>query len=99
MTYAFTYDVPIDAEMYGRIKAGLGPEQPDGLIAHLAWQVDGGLRYVDVWQTKDQYEAFAEGRLHPVVHPLLQEMLGFVPPEPDQTVIDVIDAWTARHPG
>lgn len=37
-------------------------------------------------------------RLHPVVHPLLQEMLGFVPPEPPQTVLDVIDAWTERYP-
>jgi hypothetical protein len=33
-----------------------------------------------------------------VVHPILQEMLGFVPPEPATTVLDVIDAWTDRHP-
>jgi len=25
-------------------------------------------------------------------------MLGFVPPEPAHTVLDVIDAWTERHP-
>jgi hypothetical protein len=25
-------------------------------------------------------------------------MLGFVPPEPTHTVLDVIDAWTDRHP-
>jgi len=25
-------------------------------------------------------------------------MLGFVPPEPAHTVLDVIDAWTDRHP-
>jgi hypothetical protein len=29
----------------------------------------------------------------------LQEMLGFTPPEPSRTVLDVIDAWTSRHPG
>lgn len=98
MTYAFTYDVPINAETYARIKEGLGPERPPGLIAHLAWRTDTGLRYVDVWQSKDQHEAFAEQRLHPVVHPLLQEKLGFVPPEPTPTVLDVIDAWTDRHP-
>ena len=98
MSYAFTYDVPINAETYARIKEGLGPQRPDGLIAHLAWRTDTGLRYVDVWQSKDDYEAFAEQRLHPVVHPLLQEMLGFVPPEPALTVLDVIDAWTERHP-
>jgi hypothetical protein len=90
MTYAFTYDVPISAEIYARIKDGLGPEQPPGLIAHLAWRTDTGLRYVDVWRSKDDHEAFAESRL--------QEMLGFVPPEPATTVLDVIDAWTDRYP-
>ncbi len=98
MTYAITYGVPINAENYARIKDGIGPERPDGLIAHLAWRTDTGLQYVDLWQSKDQCEAFTEERLHPVVHPLLQEMLGFVPPEPPQTVLDVIDAWTERYP-
>jgi len=28
----------------------------------------------------------------------LQELLGFVPPEPAHTVLDVIEAWTDRHP-
>ena len=99
MTYAFTYDVPINAETYARIKDGLGPERPPGLIAHLACRIEGGLRYVDVWQSKDDFEAFAEERLHPVVHALLENALGFVPPEPAHTVLDVIDAWTERHPG
>ncbi len=63
MTYAFAYDVPIDAETYARIKEGLGPERPPGLIAHLAWRTESGLhlawrtesglRYVDVWQSED----------------------------------------------
>ncbi len=98
MTYAYTYDVPINAEIYARIKDGLGPERPAGLIAHLAWRTESGLRYVDVWQSKDDHQVFAETRLHPVVHPILQDMLGFVPPEPAHTVLDVIDAWTTRHP-
>ena len=99
MAFAFTYDVPIDAEIYARIKEGLGTDLPSGLIAHLARRTESGLRYVDVWQSKDDWEAFAENRLHPVVHPVLQDMLGFVPPEPAHTMLDVIDAWTDRHPG
>jgi len=97
MTYAFTYDVPISAEVYARIKEGLGPGLPPGLIAHLACRTDAGLRYIDVWRSKDDWEAFTESRLHPVVHPILEGMLGFVPPEPALTVLDVIDAWTDRH--
>ncbi len=98
MTYAFTYDAPINAETYARIKEGLGPDRPLGLIAHLAWRTDSGLRYLDVWRSRADHEEFAENRLHPVVHPILQDMLGFVPPEPSPTELDVIDAWTDRHP-
>jgi hypothetical protein len=98
VTYAYTYEVPISAEIYARIKQGLGPERPPGLIAHLAWNTEGGLRYVDVWESKDDHDAFTENRLHPVVHHVLQDMLGFVPPEPARTVLDLVDAWTERHP-
>ena len=76
MPYAYTYDVPINAETYARIKGGLGTERPPGMIAHLALGTDAGLRYVDVWQSKDDHQAFAENRLHPVVHPILQEHAG-----------------------
>ena len=98
MTYAFTYDVPITTEIYAYIKEGLGPERPPGLIAHLTLQIKNGLRYIDVWQSKDDFEVFAESRLHPVVHPILEGMLGFVPPEPSHTMLDVVDVWTDRHP-
>ena len=76
----------------------MGQERHPGFIAHLAWRTESGLRYVDVWQSKDDSEAFAAGRLHPVVHPILQQLLGFLPPEPDHVVLDVIDAWTDRNP-
>ena len=71
MTYAFTYEVPITAQIYARIKDGIGPQRPPGLIAHLAYLTDSGLRYVEVWQAKEDWEAFEHDRLHPVVHPLL----------------------------
>lgn len=90
--------MPITTEIYARIKEGLGPERPPGLIAHLTLQIENGLRYIDVWHSKDDFEVFAESRLHPVVHPILEGMLGFVPPEPSHTMLDVVDVWTDRHP-
>ena len=56
--------------------------------------MDRVIRFARAWRSKDDHEAFAENRLHPVVHPILQEMLGFVPPEPAATVLDLsqIDA-------
>jgi hypothetical protein len=97
MTYAFTYEVPITAEIYARIKDGIGPQRPAGLIAHLAHTTESGLRYIEVWQSKDDWAAFEHDRVHPVVHSLLQDMLGFVPPEPPRTVLDLVDAWTTEH--
>jgi len=36
----------------------LGPDRPPGLIAHLAWRIETGLRYRDVWQSKDDHCSF-----------------------------------------
>ena len=99
MTYAFTYEVPITTEIYARIKEDIGPERPAGLIAHLAYRTEQGLRYVEVWQNEADWKAFEHDRVHPAVHPLLKEMLGFVPPEPPRTILDIVDAWTAEHAG
>ena len=95
MAYAFTQDVPIDADTYMRIIDGLGSAPPDGLIVHLAVErAEGGLRYFDVWESEAHWGRFAEERLHPVVHPLLRETFGDqLPPEPEQTPLRVIDAW------
>ncbi|MEZ5273288.1 MAG: hypothetical protein R2694_13445 [Ilumatobacteraceae bacterium] len=97
MTYAFTQDVPIDAAFYERIQAGLGDEVPAGLVTHLAIELDGGgLRYIDVWASKDDWDRFVEERLHPVVHGLLGEVFGdSLPPEPTQHPLRVVHAWTA----
>ncbi len=97
MTYAFSYEVPITTQIYARIKDGIGPQRPSGMIAHLAWRTEQGLRYVEVWQSKGDWEAFEHSRVHPVVRPLLQETLGFIPPEPPRTMLDVVDVWTADH--
>ncbi len=96
MLYAFTQDVPIDTAFYKRVTDALGDDPPKGLIVHLAVErSDGGLRYFDVWETEEDCDRFAEERLHPVVHPLLSEVLGDqVPPEPERTPLPVIHVWT-----
>jgi len=61
MTYAFTYDVPIDEAFYRKIQEGLGPEQPKGLITHIAHRLSqGGLRNIDVWKSKEDAELFTD---------------------------------------
>ncbi len=96
MTYAFTQDVPIDATAYQQIVDGLGSEAPPGLIVHIAMtRPEGGLRYVDVWESEADCDAFAEDRLHPVVHPMLAQVFGEanMPEEPARDALDVIHVW------
>jgi hypothetical protein len=101
MTYAVTNDVGIDVAAYKAINAGVGPEVPEGLIVHLAIKLpEGGLRYIDVWESEEDCQRFEDDRLHPVVHRLVRQRLGLgesdpVPPEPEKiplTVIHVIGA-------
>ena len=95
MTYAFSQDVPIDAAFYKRIIDGVGDEPPKGLIAHIAIdRPEGGLRYIDVWESERDWDRFAEERLHPVVHGLLGEIFGDqLPAEPERASLSVIHVW------
>jgi hypothetical protein len=93
--YAFTQDVPIDAGFYQRIVDRLGPDTPDGLVVHLAVErPEGGLRYIDVWESEEAFGHFVEERLHPVVHGMLREVFGDdLPPEPERTPVSVVHVW------
>lgn len=100
MTYLFTQDVPIDATFYERICDGVGDNPPDGLILHVAVErPDGGLRYIDVWESEELCERFTDDRLHPVVHELLGEVFGDqLPPEPERHTFEVVHMWGAVVP-
>lgn len=95
MAYAFTQDVPINSEIYKKIVDGLGPATAKGLIVHVAIErPEGGLRYIDVWESEADWDRFAEERLHPVVHPVLSELTGGqIPSEPERDVLRVVDVW------
>jgi hypothetical protein len=98
--YTFTQDVPIDATFYQRIAAGLGADPPSGLIVHLAIErPEGGLRYFDLWESKEHCDRFIEERLHPVVHRLLAEVFGDEPPpEPEREPLSVVHVWGTAAP-
>jgi len=95
LVYAFTQDVPIDAAFYRRITDCLGDAPPPGLLMHLAIErPEGGLRYIDIWDTEEACDRFAEQRLHPVVHRLLAEVFGDeLPPEPERVPLEVVHVW------
>jgi hypothetical protein len=90
MVYAWTQDLPIDAEFYGRITDALGAEPMDGLLMHLCVQNPaGGLRYIDVWESKEQCDRAFDERIHPAVDAAFG---GARPPvEPTLEVLQVVE--------
>jgi hypothetical protein len=68
MVYAYTQDVPIGMDVYEKIIAELGPEPLAGSLLHLCVRrADGGLRYIDVWESKQACERAFDERIHPAV--------------------------------
>ncbi|HEY6748130.1 MAG TPA: hypothetical protein VI357_20740 [Mycobacteriales bacterium] len=66
--YAFTQDVPIDETLYQRIIDQLGPEPLAGSLLHLCVRrPDGGLRYIDVWESEEACARAFDERIHPAV--------------------------------
>jgi hypothetical protein len=66
--YVYTQDVPIDLATYERIIDQLGPEPMAGALLHLCVRrPDGGLRYIDVWDSKEACAKAFEDRIHPAV--------------------------------
>jgi hypothetical protein len=50
-----------------RQKVAWEEDVPDGAVFHVAWMGDDGLHVVDVWESEEAFNAFAEQRLMPVV--------------------------------
>jgi hypothetical protein len=68
MVYAFIQDVPIGEELYRKIVDELGPEPLDGSLLHLCVRrPDGGLRYIDVWESEAACAKAFDERIHPAV--------------------------------
>ncbi|MFZ6003361.1 MAG: hypothetical protein ACOYXM_05445 [Actinomycetota bacterium] len=57
---------------------GLTPKGPGpaGAISHFATMTDSGLRVVDVWQTREAFDAFAQEQIGP-----FSAEVGLPPPE------------------
>jgi hypothetical protein len=94
MPYSFMQDVPANEDIYRQIKELLPAEPPRGLIAHIAMTRDGGLRYVDVWESESAWERFRDDDLEPAVGKVLARF--GIPHTHDSVqfeMIDVIDVW------
>jgi len=59
----------IDLGHYDQAREGVRWEEepPEGAIFHVAWMGDDGVHVVDVWESEEAFNKFAEERLMPAV--------------------------------
>ncbi|HVL86043.1 MAG TPA: hypothetical protein VM367_17385 [Pseudonocardia sp.] len=91
MVYAYIQDVPIGPELYEKILQEIGPEPLAGSLLHLCVRrSDGGLRYIDVWESEQACRRAFDERIHPAV----DRAFGGARPETEPVVqrLDVLDA-------
>jgi hypothetical protein len=66
-----TTDFPpgVGTAMYDGVTAAMdiGNDPPEGLLFHWAGEVDGKWTVTDVWEAREAYDRFREGRLLPAV--------------------------------
>ena len=69
MTVVRIQQLSVPYELYEKVqeKVGTDTNPPAGLIVHTIGEVNGGLQIVDVWESEQAAQKFAEERLRPAV--------------------------------
>jgi hypothetical protein len=99
MSYAFSYEVPASEEMYRQVNQAIGAEPPPGLVAHLVVKADGGLRHIEVWDSKDDWDRFHDERVEPALrHVLTAAGFAKMPPDPPLEELALVDVWLGSQP-
>ena len=89
--YAFTQDLPITTDVYDRIMQSIGSEPPAGCVVHAVVRIDGGLRYIDIWESREACDLFLEERVHPVLQAAFSAAGASLPGEPVRNHMDLVD--------
>ena len=95
MPYAFIQDVPANEHVYAEVRARLGDSPPKGLISHVVVPAEGGgLRYIDLWDSAEDWERFREEQVEPVVGEVLAAHgLPLYPSLVRFEELRLVDAW------
>jgi hypothetical protein len=76
MPYAFVEDIAASWEEYAPLGAVIADPVPEGLILHVAGPTDDGVRTIEVWDSREAWQRFRDGRAAPPVTsaPALREL-------------------------
>jgi len=101
MAVVFTMDMASGTrEMIEAVTKEMDVEHdpPIGMIVHTASELPaGGIRVVDVWESREAHDTFEHDRLMPAMHTVM-ERLGVADPgaAPDQSFLDTFDVKMGR---
>jgi hypothetical protein len=76
-------------EQYDEVNKRLGDETPEGLISHTLAISEGKAVMADVWESREKFDAFREGRLNPAVKDLVGAEAFEQMPTPDRDFYEV----------
>jgi hypothetical protein len=96
--YAFTQDLPITTDVYAKIMEGVGSKPAAGCVMHAVVRIEGGLRYIDIWESREACDRFLEERVHPVLHHAFNAAGATLPPEPARLEMDLVDVTVFPTP-
>ncbi|MCC6382215.1 MAG: hypothetical protein IT304_06875 [Dehalococcoidia bacterium] len=95
--YAFTQEIPLTVAFYRRLRTELGPEPPPGLIAHIVTEEERGVRYFEIWESREACDRFVADRVYPALARLAEgSAAGQRRPEPERREVTVAEVWTAH---
>jgi hypothetical protein len=70
---------------------GVGPEPIAGWVMHAVVRIDGGLRYIDIWESREACDRFLEDRVHPILRAAFNSAGATRPREPMRAEMDLVD--------
>jgi hypothetical protein len=71
MAYGVVVNVPAPMDMYRAVNAqvneAMGDDTPAGLVVHIARETPDGFQVIEVWESKQQADEFADNVLAPII--------------------------------
>lgn len=95
MAYAFVDEIPVPRAVFETLYADMGDGIPQGLLLHAAYEREGRVMHLDVWESEADFDRFSVERLRPAVGRMLAKngMRFEELPPPVHADVELIRLW------
>jgi hypothetical protein len=99
MAVLVTMDFAVKLEDAQRVTDEMGAREnpPEGLIAHVATDTGGGVHVVDIWESAEHFQKFAESMLMPAAQKVMDELGMTMADAPDPKIEEAYDLVVGRQ--